>query len=139
MTKTKTAAPVVATAPAQQSQDLFAMFQAFMQAQGQPAQANPLTNLPGFMGTEKGASAVKSAPKGKTTKKAPAPAKGVEIHMAAKSFFVSGDAAPAKLAAFFVRKPHLDRGFKERTALNGQKAYWFGGRQLEKIKAELAK
>lgn len=139
-TKTAQVAPVqgaVAT-PANNTTDLFAMFQQFM------AQAQ-MPTMPD--------SSVKSKQPAKTERKpakrteAPAkPAKtaekeGAHIHELENSFFVYGNAAPAKLAAFFQRKPHLDRGFKEREikGLGKVKAYWFGGRQIDKIRKELAK
>ena len=130
MTKTKMAAPVVATAPAQQSQDLFAMFQAFMQTQSPAPVSVPV-------GTE--GKGVKSAPQRKPKASAKA-TQAITIEKVEKngemtSFFVYGDQAPAMLAPFFARKPHLDRGFKERA--NGKKAYWFGGKQYAKIKKAL--
>jgi hypothetical protein len=76
----------------------------------------------------------------KPAKQASEPAKPVQIVKLANSFFVIGEQAPAKLAPFFARKPHLDRGFKEReiAGIGKVKAFWFGARQLAKIERLLA-
>jgi hypothetical protein len=147
MTKTKTAVKAVQGTPNTQSQnDLFAMFQAFMAMQAQ--QTAPVITTPVTMPVVIGDSSVKSkakvkpAPVEKPAKvEKTVPTNGVFIHELANSFFVYGDQAPAKLAAFFTRKPHLDRGFKERKieGLGTVKAYWFGGRQIAKIRKEIAK
>jgi len=139
--------------------DLFAMFQQFIAAQ-QAMQAPAPTVI---VATE--SAPVKSKAKaskktgaivlGKTSpadnvlmqvvkakaaeKKAEVFATGALIFPLENSFFVYGDQAPAKLAGFFARKPHLDRGFKlhEIKGLGLTKAYWFGGKQLPKIKKAL--
>ncbi len=144
MKKSTTAtAPVQGMAPVI-TPDLMAMFQAFVQQQ--QAQAAAVAN-PADVSTLK-TTGVKSTPKvepkaapAKAAKTKPAAMAGVHIHELENSFFVYGDAAPAKLAEFFKRKPHLDRGFKEREikGLGVVKAYWFGGRQIAKIRKEIAK
>jgi hypothetical protein len=125
------------------------MFQQFMAMQA--TQAVPVPVVPVTLGAEVVKASVKSKAKAKPVAIAVTPAKtvkpaaivkqGVHIHELSNSFFVYGEQAPAKLAEFFTRKPHLDRGFKEReiTGLGIVKAYWFGGRQIDKIKKILAK
>ena len=75
----------------------------------------------------------------KQAKKADKAIGGVHVHALENSFFVYGEGAPAKLEAFFAKKPHLNRGFKEReiTGVGKVKAFWFGGRQFAKIDAIL--
>lgn len=156
MKTTKQAASVLGTAPVQA--DLMAMFQQFLAMQGIPANVSPV------VGAEvKGASVKSKASKkagitlgkahpldavlapltkpAKVAKQAETKAQPVQIVKLANSFFVIGEQAPAKLAEFFTRKPHLDRGFKERdiTGMGKVKAYWFGARQLSKIERILAK
>lgn len=132
--------------------DLLALVTQMLAMQAQPATAPVVAPVVG-----KGASVKsKASKKGLTIGEAhpldavllavsktakPAKAQPVQIVKLANSFFVIGDQAPAKLAGFFTRKPHLDRGFKEREiqGIGKAKAYWFGARQLAKIERELAK
>jgi hypothetical protein len=147
MTKTKNTVNVSkanVTTPVQANNaDLFAMFQQFMAMQAQ--QTAPVITAPAIVSPVvpvKSKVKVKPAPVEKPAKvEKTVPTNGVFIHELANSFFVYGDQAPAKLAAFFTRKPHLDRGFKERKieGLGTVKAYWFGGRQIAKIRKEIAK
>jgi hypothetical protein len=140
MKKSTTAtAPVQGMAPVI-NPDLMAMFQAFVEQQSK------VGAMSGLVVTGNEVAGIKSAPKveapAKVAKVAAKKAiEGVHIHELENSFFVYGEAAPAKLAEFFKRKPHLDRGFKEREikGLGVVKAYWFGGRQIAKIRKEITK
>jgi hypothetical protein len=142
MKKSSTNVATAQGAVTTQSQDLFAMFQAFIAQQ----QVQPVTVTAPIVATM-GESVKSNANVPAKTERKPAKRNAktvatvapVQIHKAANSFFVSGEGATAKLAEFFAKKPHLNRGFVERKALGGIKAYWFGGRQLPKIERELAK
>lgn len=115
-----------------QSNDLFAMFQAFMaQTQAQSAKQPAKT-------AEVPAKAGKPA---KASKKAGKSVSGVHVHELANSFFVYGEGAEQALAGFLAKKPHLNRGFKEReiAGIGRVKAYWFGNRQRAKIDKLIAK
>jgi hypothetical protein len=137
-----------ASAPVDANATLFAMFQQFIQAQQAPAPPPAVTPT---LGAE--VPAVKSKARGKKQASAPvesAPAKevnakGVHVHEIRKngeisSFFVYGEQAPAKLAGFFEKKPHLNRGFRlhEIVGVGNVKAFWFGGRQIAKVKKAIA-
>lgn len=130
-------------APVHASNDLFAQFQAFlaMQAANKPTPVEVVVPV----------ASVKS--KAKKAVKAPAPASpaaplleakrefsGCHIHELENSCFVYGSEAPAKLAAFLAKKPHLNRGYKEYTikGVGIVKAHWFGGRQIAKIRKAIA-
>jgi hypothetical protein len=134
----------IATRTQEQPQDLFTLFQQFMAMQQANAILTPVGTevVPVTVG-----SSVKSkakAPAKVATKATEKPAelqpKGVFIHEMENSFFVYGDNAPAKLAAFFTKKPHLNRGFKEREikGVGTVKAFWFGGRQIAKVRKAIA-
>ncbi len=132
--------------------DLFSMFQAFMAQQGAAMPAVPVAVSVPVSVPIVGAEDLKSkARKAKsepakvetvaTVKPAKVEPKGVHIHKLANSCFVYGSDAQSKLSGFLTRKPHLDRGFKERNidGIGIVKAYWFGGRQIAKIEKELSK
>jgi hypothetical protein len=129
---------------AEQPQDLFSLFQQFMAMQASNATAQPVgTEVVPVIQASSVKSKAKVSAKVATIAPEKQPAtqpKGVFIHEMENSFFVYGSDAPEKLAAFFTKKPHLNRGYKEREikGIGNVKAFWFGGRQIAKVRKAIA-
>lgn len=133
----------VEAAPATQvnAGDLMAMIQAFMAQQaGTPTPAPAPVSVPVKTVVKSKAKASSKATPAKQEAPAVASPKGVQVHKLENSFFVYGEQAPAKLAKFFEKKPHLNRGFKAHNivGVGTVNAFWFGGRQYAKVMKAIA-